>query len=322
MTSCGEIRPVREPIGERPRVRILSRRVRSFDAAASAASFPSKLSSVADDFTLSAGAVPETGEGDDAFTVEAPPDYVQRNRAAWDRWSVEHLVAARRAWRESELRWGLWGTPEAEVELLSDAPAEADVVELGCGAAAFCAWLAIAGMRPVAVDVSRKQLDVAARLQREFGPAFPLVHANAEDVPFDTESFDVAVSEYGASLWCAPDRWLAEANRLLRPGGRLIAIVNSPLLMACTPESGTRAADHLLRPHFRSPVHEFPADQVVEFHLTHPQWVHALGAFGFAVERLVEVQPPAGARPRFDLAANEWARRWPSEDVWVARKTA
>jgi hypothetical protein len=31
---------------------------------------------------------------------------------------------------------------------------------------------------------------------------------------------DLAVSEYGASIWCDPHRWIPEAHRLLRPGGR------------------------------------------------------------------------------------------------------
>ena len=79
------------------------------------------------------------------------------------------------------------------------------------------------------------------RLQQELGLSFPLIHANAEDVPYDSESFDLVVSEYGASLWCEPHRWLAEADRLLRPGGGLVFVTNSPLLMACTPEDGERA---------------------------------------------------------------------------------
>ena len=80
------------------------------------------------------------------------------------------------------------------------------------------------------------------------------------------------ISEYGASLWCEPHRWLAEADRLLRPGGGLIFVTNSPLLMACTPESGERAGDRLVRDYFRSPVREYP-DGVVEFHLTHGSWI-------------------------------------------------
>jgi len=248
-----------------------------------------------------------------------PPEYVEKNRTAWYHWALSYTATGRKAWTERELRWGIWGVPESELRLLANVPSGADVVELGCGTASVSSWLVRAGLRPVAVDFSRKQLEVATRLQQEFRQSFPLIHANAENVPYDTASFDLAVSEYGASLWCEPHRWLAEADRLLRPGGGLIFVTNSPLLMACTPESGERAGDRLLRDYFTSPVREYP-DGVVEFHLTHGAWIELLNAFGFSVERLVELRPPHGTQPRFDFVSIEWARRWPSEEVWVARK--
>jgi SAM-dependent methyltransferase len=270
---------------------------------------------------------PESDGGQGAPTAEVvalgavPSDYVERNRAAWDRWALDHAAAGRKAWTDSELRWGIWGIGESELGLVAGLEPGADVVELGCGTAAISAWLARGGLRPVAVDVSRKQLDLAGRLQRELGPMFPLIHANAEDVPYDTESFDMAISEYGASLWCDPHRWLPEASRLLRPGGRLLFVVNGTFLMACTPEDGERAGDRLVRDYFTSPILEFPDDGVVEFHLTHGDWVRILRAFGFVLEDLVEVRPPYGARARYEFASLEWARRWPSEEIWVARKT-
>ena len=248
-----------------------------------------------------------------------PADYVEKNRVAWDRWALHYSATGRKAWTEKELRWGIWGVPESELGLLTSVPQGADVIELGCGTASVSSWLVRGGFRPVAVDVSRSQLDVAARLQEEFGLSFPLIHANAEDVPYDTESFDLAISEYGAGLWCEPHRWLAEADRLLRPGGGLIFVTNSPLLMACTPEGGERAGDRLLHDYFTSPVREFP-DGVVEFHLTHGNWIELLNAYGFSIERLVELRPPHGTQPRFDFVSIEWARRWPSEEIWVARK--
>lgn len=266
------------------------------------------------------------GSSDPSFREEivpigpVPPDYLERNRAAWDRWAVDYVAAGRRAWTDSELRWGIWGIPESELGLVSHLPEDSDVVELGCGTAAISAWLARARLRPVAVDFSRKQLDVADDLQRDIGPSFPLIDANAENVPYESESFDLAVSEYGASLWCEPHRWLAEANRLLRPRGELVFVVNSPLLMACTPEDAGRAGEELVRDSFANPVLEFPEDGVVEFHLTHSGWVELVRAYGFTIERLIEVRPPHGAKPRFELTSTKWARRWPSEDIWVARK--
>jgi hypothetical protein len=98
-------------------------------------------------------------------------------------------------------------------------------------------------------------------------------------------------------------------------------VANSALLMTCTPESGERAGDRLVRDYFASPVREFEAEGSVEFHLTHGKWVEFLRLYGFTIDRLIEVRPPRGASPRFDFVSNEWARRWPSEDIWVAHKS-
>ena len=43
---------------------------------------------------------------------------------------------------------------------------------------------------------------------------------------------------------------------------------------------------------------------------------------GFDIEDLVEVQAPAGAETNYDFVTAEWARRWPSEEIWRARKHA
>ena len=79
-----------------------------------------------------------------------------------------------------------------------------DVVELGCGTAYISAWLAKRGARPVGVDPTPAQLETAREMQKEFGLEFPLVEAVGEDVPLPDESFDLAVSEYGASIWAEP----------------------------------------------------------------------------------------------------------------------
>src|SRR6185312_12186726 len=109
-----------------------------------------------------------------------------------------------------EITWGLFGVPESKLGVLGDV-AGLDVVELGCGTAYFSAWLARRGARPVGVDPTPAQLETARRMQRETGLDFPLVEAAAESVPLPDASFDLAFSEYGASLWAVPERWLDEA---------------------------------------------------------------------------------------------------------------
>lgn len=256
--------------------------------------------------------------------VDAPshgrPDYLERNRAAWHRWAASSAVSGAKAWRTDELRWGLWNTPESHLRLLRDLAPGSDVLELGCGAAGLCAWLKREGMFPIGVDFSLTQLAAAERLQHEFGLSFPLISANAEDVPIDQDSFDLVISEYGASIWSNPRRWLPEAHRMLRPGGQLIFFTNPAILMACTPADGGPAEERLVRDYFGSYRVEFAEDTGVEFHLTHGQWVRLLRATGFVVENLIELRPLPGAIPRHEFVSLEWARRWPSEEIWVGRK--
>jgi SAM-dependent methyltransferase len=83
-------------------------------------------------------------------------------------------------------------------------------------------------------------------MQAEFGLDFPLIQAFAEDVPLTDASFDLAHSEYGASLFADPYRWIPEAHRLLRPGGRLVFMRGTPLLFLCGHED--RLTEQLQRP--------------------------------------------------------------------------
>jgi SAM-dependent methyltransferase len=252
----------------------------------------------------------------------AAVSYLDRNRAAWERLASAYIADGRKAWQADQLRWGLWRMPESELRLLDGFGFGEDAIELGCGTAAISAWLARHGLRPVGIDVAQAQIESAEKLQREFGVRFPLVRCDAEHVAFDQESFDLAVSEYGASVWCDPRRWLPEANRLLRPEGKLIFVTNSALLLMCTPLDGGPVGDTLVRDYFGSNLVEFAQDGPVEFHLTYGQWVRMLRATGFVLDDLIEVRPEPGAEPRFDFVSTEWARRWPSEEIWIAHKAS
>ncbi len=194
-----------------------------------------------------------------------------------------------------------------------------DVVELGCGTAYFSAWLARLGAQPVGVDLTPARLETARRCQRKFGVSLPLVEASAEDVPLPNDRFDLALSEYGASVWCDPQRWVAEAARLLRPGGRLVFLTNSVLVTLCVPRHEGYAGDRLLRAQRDVRRVAWPGGGV-EFHPAHGDWLRILGANGFAVQALHELYTPAGApRPGYyEIVTLNWGRRWPVEALWVA----
>jgi SAM-dependent methyltransferase len=250
-------------------------------------------------------------------------EHARRNREAWDAWAADYVAHGERSWATDEVRWGIFGVPEAELRLLPEDLAGMDAVELGCGTAYVSAWLARRGARPVGIDNSSKQLETARRLQREHGLAFPLHLGNAERTPFPEASFDLAISEYGAAIWCDPYRWIPEAARLLRPGGRLVFLGNGTILMLCTPEDATAdtpAGERLVRPYFGLHRFEWPDDESVEFHLGYGDWIRLLRGNGFEVEDLVEVRPAEGATTGYPYVTAEWARRWPCEEVWKARK--
>jgi ubiquinone/menaquinone biosynthesis C-methylase UbiE len=249
-------------------------------------------------------------------------DYVARNRELWTKTNEEYTGPnAARAWAEEEHTWGVFGVPEREAYVLGDV-AGLDVIELGCGTAYFSAWLARQGARPVGVDVTPAQLETARRMQEETGLSFTLIEANAEDVPLPDASFDLAVSEYGASLWCDPARWLPEAARLLRPRGRLVFLTNSTLSILCVPAGPGPSTESLLRPQRGMYSVTWEHEDGVEFHIGHGEWIDRLHSAGFQVERLVELYAPEGATEHeyYDTATAEWARKWPVEDLWVARK--
>jgi len=250
-------------------------------------------------------------------------DHAARNRDVWTQTNAEYTDGqARRSWAKDEITWGIFSVPERELGVLGDV-AGLDVIELGCGTAYFSAWLAKRGARPVGVDITPAQLETARRCQREFGLEFPLIEASAEDVPLPDASFDLALSEFGASIWCDPYRWIPEAARLLRATGRLVFMMGSHLAILCSPDEDTPAEEQLRRTQFGPHRIEWP-DGGVEFHLAHGEWIRLLREHGFEIEALHELQAPPDAQthPHYDYVTADWARKWPAEEIWVARKGA
>ena len=241
-------------------------------------------------------------------------------RDMWNADAADWVALGRAAWANAVPGWGMWHVPEEQVHILPDVRG-ADVLDLGCGTGYWCAWLARMGASPVGLDVSEAQLQTARELQREHGLEFPLVHASAEAPPLPDRSFDLVFSEYGAAIWCDPYAWIPEAHRLLRPGGRLIFLCNSVLAMLTAPPSEEPAGETLLRPQFGMHRLDWPDDDSTDFHLPHSAMVALLRDTGFAVEALHELQAPEGDddEVRFFMRRG-WARRWPCEEVWVARR--
>ncbi|HET9437693.1 MAG TPA: class I SAM-dependent methyltransferase [Gaiellaceae bacterium] len=251
------------------------------------------------------------------------PDYVAANRGVWTESNRQYTDAqADRAWRAEEITWGMFGVPESEVGVLGNVDG-LDIVDLGCGTGYFSAWFAKRGGRPVGVDITPAQLDTARRLQAETGIEFPLLEASAEDVPLPDASFDLAFSEYGASIWCDSHRWIPEAHRLLRPGGRLVFLRNSVIVMLCALDDEEATSETLQRAQRGMHRIEWPDDEGVNFYLGHGDLFRLLRTTGFEVESLIELYAPEGAETHeyYSYVTADWARNWPVEEIWAARKT-
>jgi SAM-dependent methyltransferase len=246
----------------------------------------------------------------------------EKNVELWTRTNAEYTdTSARESWAREEIVWGVFAVTESELGIFGSVDG-LDVVELGCGTAYCSAWLARRGARVVGVDPTPAQLETAQRMQREFGLEFPLVQGFGEEVPLPDASFDLVHSEYGASLWADPYSWIPEAARLLRPRGQLVFLRNSTLSMLCAPDVG-QVEERLHRPQFGMHRLDWPEnDGAVEYHLPHGELIDLLRANAFEVERLVELQAPEGAKTHwyYEYVTVEWARQWPAEEIWVARK--
>ena len=112
------------------------------------------------------------------------------------------------------------------VAIAFDAVADAAprrVLEVGCGPGELSKRIADElGADVVALDISRRMVELAR------GRGVSAHVGDVQDLPFGDGEFDCAVAAW--MLYHVPDveRALAELRRVLRPGGRLVAVTNHP----------------------------------------------------------------------------------------------
>jgi len=241
----------------------------------------------------------------------------RRNREHWDTAADEYQARHGAFIGRAEPRWGVWQIPESELRILGEVAGK-DVLELGCGAAQWSILLARQGARPVGLDNSERQLEHARRLLTEAGVDFPLVHASAEAVPLADESFDVVFCDHGAMSFADPQHTVPESARLLRPGGLLAFSSASPLVSLCWNDD-TDDLDERLHAEYFSLFREDDSDGAVQFQLPYGGWIRLFRRNGLTLEDLVEPRPPADATTTYEWNL-EWARSWPAECIWKARK--
>lgn len=94
-------------------------------------------------------------------------------------------------------------------------------VDLGCGTGAYTLWLAEMGLSVHGVDISAAMLQVARQKRHdEVNPAF--VQADLTNLPFDDDTFDLAICNVVLEFVTDSASVLREAHRILKPGGRMV----------------------------------------------------------------------------------------------------
>jgi ubiquinone/menaquinone biosynthesis C-methylase UbiE len=148
--------------------------------------------------------------------------------------------------------------------------ARGDVLEIAIGTGRNLPYYP-ADVRLTAVELSPEMLSIARKRAADLGREVDLRLGDAQALDFPDESFDTVVCTF--ALCTIPDerRAVAEAHRVMRPGGRFVLIehVRSPVLPV-------RAVERLIEPL----MVRFEAD-----HLTREPLDH-LEPLGFRVEQV------------------------------------
>jgi len=112
-----------------------------------------------------------------------------------------------------------------------DARAAAHALDLGCGSGVHCWFLAREGFRVAGTDIAPAGLENTARRLAADGLSAELIEAPADRQPFADASFDFVIC-FGVlevlPSRAAQDGLVGEMSRVLRPGGRALALFASP----------------------------------------------------------------------------------------------
>ncbi|HXV57962.1 MAG TPA: class I SAM-dependent methyltransferase [Gaiellaceae bacterium] len=114
----------------------------------------------------------------------------------------------------------IWSVGERLVERLGVREGEA-VLDVACGTGNAALPAAEAGARVTGLDLTPELLERARQRAEGAGVEIDWAEGDAEDLPFEDESFDVVLSTFGCMF--APRHALVarELARVLRPGGRI-----------------------------------------------------------------------------------------------------
>ncbi len=189
------------------------------------------------------------------------------------------------------------------------------MLEFGCGAGQWAAALVEEGAEVVGIDLSERQLAHARHRRGDLR----LVQAAGQYLPFAPSSFDVVFCDHGAMSWADPTATVPEVTRVLRPGGRFVFNVTSPVLDMCWDDE-VGGPGRLVRADYFGLHRDVDQDGATSYSLGYGEWIRLFRASGLAIEDLIEPRP-ASVRPNtyWNSDPPDWFRRWPGESIWITR---
>lgn len=165
----------------------------------------------------------------DAIALTGDPLLEQELAGRIDRW-LHHM-----RWRADFARWRdgrLWqeryqDARIAAMERYGGSLPGRRILEVGSGMGGTSVALALRGAYPVASEFNHDYCRIARLRAARYDLPLPVVNATGEQMPFGPQSFELAICWDVVEHVADPAELLAELQRVLRPGGRvLLTIIN------------------------------------------------------------------------------------------------
>ena len=230
-----------------------------------------------------------------------PVETARANRTWWDLEADGYYAEHGSFLGDDDFVWGPEWLRETDAGLLGDVR-DRELLEIGAGAAKCSRYAARQGARMVATDISggmlRHGLNLNQRFTVESGLTVPLVQCDAASLPFGDGSFDTVFTSYGVVPFVADSAAvMAEAARVLRPGGQFVFSTTHPMRWTLPDDPGYPGLTVTNSYFDRTPYVEYSATgsgaaSYVEHHRTLGDRVRELTAAGLRLVDLVEQEWP------------------------------
>ncbi len=227
------------------------------------------------------------------------------------------MTSSKEAWEQEAHNWAAWARTASHdaFDQFRDAffgeivpPPSRATLEIGCGEGRVARELRDRGHRVTAIDASPTLLGLA----READPDGDYVLADAAELPFAGGAFDVVVAHNSLMDFDDVPRSVAEAARVLEPGGTFAISVVHPLTDAGRLESRDADAAFIITGSYfgRRRVEEHVARDGLE--ITFHGWSHPLETYARALEEagfvVTRIREPA--MPESEVEADPGEGRW------------